>query len=158
MKTLLACLVSTVSLGAFGCGGSSVDIETTPLAGTVFGAAWTFQAGHTSAFLSDDMELFSSLYPETFTACGFSEPDGPHLLMGIPTAAGEYELGFGAGLTVTFAQNADNKIATEGLIVVDEVTATRVTGGLYATFDGDNEVNGRFDVTICPPDAAVGEP
>lgn len=46
--------------------------------------------------------------------------------------------------------DSDNLIATNGRIVVDEVTATTVKGGLVASYDGSNEVNGRFEVTICP--------
>ncbi len=36
-----------------------------------------------------------------------------------------------------------------GRIVVDEVTATTVSGGLVGDFDGDNHVNGQFELTIC---------
>jgi hypothetical protein len=30
------------------------------------------------------------------------------------------------------------------------VTATTVTGGLHGIYDGGNEVNGRFQISICP--------
>ena len=50
---------------------------------------------------------------------------------------------------MTFVQGSNNLVATNGQIVVDEVTATRVRGGLSGYFDGDNEVSGQFDIAIC---------
>jgi hypothetical protein len=144
----LICLALLVVV--IGCGTDSpTQIATTPLAGKVSGQAWTFKAGHTSAFLSkDEPDFFASLYPAMFTACGFSEPTGPHVIAAIPKTTGDYELSL--SLNMTFADGSNNLIATEGRIVVDEVTATRVTGGLHAIYDASNEVDGRFEVTICP--------
>ena len=135
---------------AAGCGtDSSVTIATTPLAGKVAGQAWTFAAGHTSAFLSkDEPDFFASLYAMTFTACGFSEPTGPHVIAAIPKTAGDYDLSL--SLNMTFTDGSNNLISTEGRIVVDEVTPTKVTGGLHAKYDASNEVDGRFEVTVCP--------
>jgi hypothetical protein len=53
---------------------------------------------------------------------------------------------------MTLVDATNNLIATEGRIVVDSVTATRVTGGLHGIYNDGNEVDGRFDVTICPED------
>ena len=148
MKLLLA-LASLAPL-AIGCGGGgSVDIATTTLAGKIGGQAWTFQAGHTSAFLSEgEPDFFASLYAQAFTACGLSEPSGErHLLVSIPKEVGDYDLSL--SLNMTFVDGNENLIATDGRIVVDSVTDSRITGGLHATFDGDNEVDGQFDVTIC---------
>lgn len=129
-----------------GC-GSSYDIVATPLAGTIGGQTWTFKTGHTSAFLSEgEDDFFATLYQEEFTPCGF-EPSGPHLIVSIPKAPGDYEMGL--SLNMTYVVGSDNKIATDGRIVVDSVTATKVTGGLASEFDGDNSVNGQFEVTIC---------
>lgn len=149
MKTLLATLFASTL--AIGCGGSSFEIAETPLAGSLGGQTWTFAAGHTSFFLSDgEPDFFASLYAQTFTACGFSEPAGSHLLVAIPKEVGDYDLDL--SLNMTFVVDDQNLITTSGRIVVDSVTATRVTGGLSASYDGGNEVSGRFDVTICPED------
>ncbi|HVK82648.1 MAG TPA: hypothetical protein VM513_01005 [Kofleriaceae bacterium] len=131
-----------------GCGTDSADIATTPLAGMVGGQAWTFQAGHTDAFLSDGKpDYFATLYAEQFTPCGFA-PTGPHLIVAIPKATGDYEMG--PMRNMTFVSDNDNKISFDGRIVVDTATPTTVSGGLVASFDGDNEVNGTFEVTVCP--------
>ena len=145
MTTKLAFLA--LSLAALGGCGTSQDIATTQLAGTVGGQAWTFKTGHTDAFLSEgEDDFFATFYQEEFTPCGF-EPSGPHLIVSIPKTTGDYEMGL--QLNMTYVVDSDNKIATDGRIVVDSVTATKVTGGLVSEYDGDNEVNGQFEATIC---------
>jgi hypothetical protein len=128
----------------------SAEISAEMMTGSVGGQTWAFKAGHTSAFLSEgEPDFFASLYPMTFTACGFSEPAGNHLIVAIPKMPGDYELSLARNMTFVVGGN-QNLIATNGRIVVDEVTATTVKGGLVASYDGQNEVNGRFEVTICP--------
>ena len=152
MKTLTTILGLSM-MALVGCASDdagSAEIMTTPLAGEVGGTTWTFTAGHTSAFLSEgEPDFFASLYPTAFTACGFSEPSGNHLIVAIPKMPGEYEMSLSRNMTFVVGDST-NLIATNGRIVVDEVTATSVKGGLVATYDGSNEVNGRFEVTICP--------
>lgn len=144
MKKLLLCTLLTACAADSG----TADLEDTPLAGTVGGKAWTFVAGDTDAFLSkDEPDFFASLYPATFTACGFAGPAGDHLLLSIPKTPGEYPMSLSRNMT--FVVGDDNKIAINGTIVVDEVTATSVKGGLVASFDAANEVNGRFEIPIC---------
>jgi len=146
MTTKLSFLA--LSLAALvGC-GTSQDIVATPLAGTVFGQDWTFMTGNTDMFLSEgEDDFFATFYAESFTPCG-SEPFGvPSLIVSIPKTPGDYEMGLQLNMTYTFM--SDNKIATDGRIVVDTVTATKVTGGLVSEYDGDNSVNGQFEATIC---------
>lgn len=144
MKKLLLCVV----LSACAADSGSADLKDTPLAGTVGGNAWTFVAGDTDAFLSkDEPDFFASLYPATFTSCGFSQPAGDHLILSIPKTPGEYPMSLSRNMT--FVVGNDNKIAIDGMIVVDEVTATSIKGGIVASFDSSNEVNGRFEIPIC---------
>ncbi|MBL0217175.1 MAG: hypothetical protein IPQ07_25280 [Myxococcales bacterium] len=131
-----------------GCGTTSFDVATTPLAGTVGGQPWSFVAGQTNAFLSEgDNDFFTTMYPAAYTTCGFSEPGGTHLIVSVPKAVGDYDMG--TQRNMTFVVGSDNKVAFDGRIIVDEVTATKVVGGLHGSFDGDNEVDGRFEVSIC---------
>jgi len=151
MKTLTT-LFAIAMMALVGCAadGGSEDISTTTMSGKVGGQAWTFTAGHTSAFLSEgEPDFFASLYPAAFTACGFSEPAGNHLIVSIPKTPGEYEMSLSRNMTFVVG-DSNNLIATNGAIIVDEVTATTVKGGLVGTYDGQNTVNGRFEVTICP--------
>jgi len=95
-----------------------------------------------------DLAAYSRLVPTPqFTPCGFA-PTGPHLIVAIPKATGDYEMG--PMRNMTFVSDNDNKISFDGRIVVDTATPTTVSGGLVASFDGDNEVNGTFEVTVCP--------
>jgi hypothetical protein len=126
------------------------DIATTTLAGQVGGQAWTFVAGNTDAFLSEgEDDFFATLYAEQFTPCGF-EPTGPHLIIAIPKTPGDYEMSLSRNMT--FVADNDNKIAIDGRIVVDTVTADKITGGLVSSYDDGNQVNGMFELTVCPPD------
>jgi hypothetical protein len=152
MKTLIS--LFTVSMMALvGCAsddGGSADLSDATMTGKVGGQAWTFAAGHTSAFLSEgDDDFFATLYPAAFTTCGFSEPGGNHLIVSIPKTPGEYPMSLSRNMTFVVG-DSNNLIATKGTIFVDEVTATTVKGGLVATYDGQNEVNGHFEIAICP--------
>jgi hypothetical protein len=135
-----------------GGGGGDVTILDTPLAGTVAGEPWTFVSGDTNAFLSEgDPDFFTDLYAEAVTACGFSPASTNHLIVRVPMVAGEYPFSI-SGHNMTFAiAPSDNYVTFTGKVVVDEVTATTVTGGLYGRYNSANEVNGRFSATICPP-------
>jgi hypothetical protein len=142
-----------VAMCAWAACGTSYEVADQPLAGTIDGEPWTFVAGATDAFLSEgEDEFFAGLYDEAFEPCQYSEPDRPtFLIASIPKQPGEYE--FSLSLNMTFVvdrdDGPDNLVATDGVIVVDEVTATTVRGGLHGVFDDDNEVNGTFEVAIC---------
>ena len=134
-----------------GCGGS-VEIGDQPLAGEVGGEPWVFVKGHTSAFLSDDDGYFASLYAGDFTPCEFDRPDGNSVILSIPTEVGEYGLSLERNMTfvVDTSDGPENLIGTSGTIAVDTITADTITGGVHAKFDGGNEIDGMFSVTICP--------
>ncbi|HEY0250642.1 MAG TPA: hypothetical protein VGC41_03905 [Kofleriaceae bacterium] len=129
-------------------GGGDLTIDSTPLAGTVYGTPWTFTAGATDAFLSaGDDNFFSDFYATAFT-CGGSTPSGAGLIVAVPKAPGDYPMSLMRNMT--FTRGSDNKIATTGMVHVESVTATQVTGGLVGRFDDDNFVSGQFTLTICP--------
>jgi hypothetical protein len=140
--------VLALGLGLAAC-GTDYDIPTTTLAGKIDGQPWTFVAGHTDAFLSDgENDFFAELYPASFTACGFATPPGNHLIVAVPKTPGDYD--FSTSLNMTFVvEPADNLVTFDGRIVVDEVTPTLVRGGLHGVYNGDNEVSGQFELTVC---------
>jgi hypothetical protein len=152
MKTL-STVLAIAMMGLVGCAtddGDVPELSDQMLTGEVGGQTWTFAAGQTDAFLSEgEDDFFATLYPTTFTTCGFSEPGGDHLIVAIPKQPGEYEMSLSRNMTFVVG-DSQNLIATQGKIVVDEVTDTTVKGGLVAAYDGSNEVNGRFEITICP--------
>ncbi len=142
--------LAVVLLAACGPGGgSSWSVTDQPLAGVIDGAAWTFAAGDTDAFLSDEEGYFASLYGEDFEACGFSSPEPPFLLLSIPTEPGEYSFSLSGWNSTIVPAPGENLIVLTGGVIVDEITDTTISGGIYARFDGDNELDGNFTVTIC---------
>ena len=153
MNPLLATLGlgAALSLGLAACGGDSYEISDQSLQGKVGGVDWSFAGGETDSFLSDEESFFASLFSSSLEACAFSSPGGNRLLMAIPTEPGDYELGISQTMTFVVDQSdgLENLVATEGRLVVDEVTATTIAGGIYARFDGDNEIDGNFSLTIC---------
>jgi len=148
-------LLTTALLGFGACSveaGGGEDIVDSNLSGVVAGQSWNFAAGHTSAFLSEgEDDFFATLYPTTFTPCGFNEPSGPHIIVAIPKTTGEFDMGFDRNMTFV-DDSSNNYVSFDGVIRVDSVTATSVSGGLAAGYDSDNEVNGTFDITICADD------
>jgi len=149
MRCTTACLPLVLLLGATACGGSSYEISDQVMTGQIGGQSWTFATGETDAFLSDgEDDFFALLYQESFAACQTSPAASRYLIVSVPKQPGEYD--FGPQLNMTFViGDATNLVATDGTIVVDQVTATTVTGGLHGVFDGDNEVDGQFTLTIC---------
>lgn len=138
-----------LALGACGGGdGGGFEVTDQPLQGVIGGQAWTFADGETDSFLSDEEQFFAVLFAESYDACVSLEPEGPQLIVAIPTTPGTYE--FSSMLNMTFVPSAgENLITGNGGVIVDEVTDTTVTGGLYGKFDDDNEVDGNFTLTIC---------
>ena len=54
--------------------------------------------------------------------------------------------------SVTFVvdpQGANQNLITSTHVVVNAVTATTVSGGISASYDGNNSVSGQFQATIC---------
>lgn len=149
---LLTALGCAMLLG--GCGDEdSLSVSDQPLAGTIDGAEWVFVSGNTNAFLDDEDAYFGSLYATIYEGCGLGPSEEGHLLLGIPTAVGEYPFNLQRNVTFSFKRSADedqqNLVATQGLVVVDSVEDGVIKGGVHAIFDDDNVVDGRFEVRIC---------
>ncbi|HXJ19892.1 MAG TPA: hypothetical protein VMT03_06620 [Polyangia bacterium] len=147
--------IGLVAGGLFGagCGGGSGGdgpaISSGVLSGTIGGEAWSIVDGETDAFLSSESsDFFTTLYEETVAPCtgnGFSVSTN-QIIAQIPMAPGDYMR------EVTFVVDpggANDNLISNGHVVVDQVTATTVSGGLYAMFDANDVVNGQFQATIC---------
>ena len=128
---------------------SSTEISSGNLMGSVEGQPWAFQTGHTDFYLSKNGDtFFAELYAGAYTPCTGSPPTGAHLIVSVPKATGDYPMNLSRNMTFVTA-SSDNLIATTGRIVVDAVTATSVEGGLHGIYDGHNEVDGHFTLTVC---------
>jgi hypothetical protein len=152
MTVLLAGLLCGGACGGSSGGGSGVNsqpIASGPLAGTIGGQPWSLASGETDAFLSaGSTTFFTTLYTEAVTPCtgdGFSVTSN-QLIVEVPMTPGDYTK------TVTFVVDpggANDNLLSSGHVVVSQVTATTVSGGIYARFDASNIINGQFQATIC---------
>jgi hypothetical protein len=130
-------------------GGGGGPIATGTLAGKIGGQSWTLVSGETDFFLSSQQaDFFTTLYTETVATCtgaGFQVASN-QLIVQIPMTPGDYSRG------VTFVvdpQGTVQNLITNGHVVVDQVTATTVSGGISAGYDANNNVSGQFQATIC---------
>jgi hypothetical protein len=154
MSNRCAAVLST-ALAALGCGGNSFDISMGTLSGKVGGQPWTLASGETDALQSaGQTTFFTNMYAVAVTPCsnGFDFASN-YMILNIPMTPGDYSLSLSLNQTfvVVSGSNTNNLIATSGRIVVDQVTATSVTGGAHFQYDANNTVNGQFTATVCAP-------
>lgn len=138
-----------------GCGGGSgntASIDSGPLSGLIDGKAWTVKTAESNAFLSaDGDDFFVDLYAETFEPCTGSAPfDTDSLIMQIPKRVGDYAINLQRSATFYLAASHKNLVATSGRLVVDSVTEATVSASAAFQFDGNNTVNGHFQLSVCP--------
>jgi hypothetical protein len=138
--------------GGGGSGGGTTTISTQTLAGKIGGQAWTFATGETNADLSTADEFWVDLYGTTFDTCvAFGAPSNvDEVIMMMPKAPGSYPVSLSRIATLYVASSSDNWGATRGLLVIDSVTATTISGGIHITYNSDNTVDGQFQAAICP--------
>lgn len=125
-------------------------IDPGPLSGKFNGKAWKAVSGTSERFTPDSNEILSTLSSEPMEACS---PQGfARLVLEIPFKPGIYHLDLGHTVHFVTPASKDDLAATEGEIIVHEVTETTIKGGLYAIYnDNPNyEVSGQFTVDRCP--------
>lgn len=151
MRRALLCLLAACS-GGGGDDGEDLPpdldvIASGPASGTIAGTPFTLG----TRFMNiSDGDLFVDLLPVSAPDCTVDETDQefPFIIFFVPPAAGRYELG--DSQTVTFVDApSNNLIVFHGVIELEEVTATQVTGGLHVFDDEFGEINGRFDGELC---------
>lgn len=153
-----AVLLGALCLLLSGCGSDGDDANTGSasiamgtLTGKVGGASWTLAAAQTDSFFSDESEFWVDLYSTAPTGCG-SQGTGSSVILNVPKKLGSHNLSLQLNGTFVLDNAAqDNLVATEGTIRVDEITDTRLRGGVTMTFDAANSISGEFEATICPP-------
>jgi hypothetical protein len=122
------------------------------LSGKVGAQDWTLAAAQTDAFLSEgEPEFWVDLYAEAVTACAMpSKLEKHHVILHVPRTPGDYPMSLTLNGTFVLKQEAtDNLIATQGRILVEQVSSSKLSAGVTMQFDADNEVSGHFEATIC---------
>lgn len=151
----------------------------TPLAGTINNAAWTFTVGSAkpSRFEGEadtwfSIDLFGGelendwMTGEPSNVCDFMvrSKDGRHVMGNIPRQVGEYRLGpYGDDPTIrtaTFTYRKDdgelkNYATDNGQFFIEEITDTKVVARMVLNAEDDkkgvvNHIDGRFELDRCP--------
>jgi hypothetical protein len=145
------------ALATLGCSSDSdeesFDIGSATLSGKIGAASWTFVAGETDSFLSDNEHFWVDLYADPITDACRNGPSSSknHVILSVPTKPGDYKLSLQLNATFVVEGNqTDNLVATRGRLVVEEVTGTTMRGKTHIELDADNEIDGTFQVARCP--------
>ena len=102
-------------------------------------------------FLSTSTSYWVDMFATTFTACQDSPPsDANSILVELTSTPGNYSLSTALNATFYDASTSYNWVATRGSIRIDSVTSTTISGGANFTYNADNTIDGKFQVTICP--------
>lgn len=144
--------VSALVIGSLGCGPAPEEspIDDGPLTGTFNGTRWRFVSGTSERFTTDSNKILSTLSEAEQTAC---EAKGvERLVIAIPFKPGVYPLDLGMTVHFVTPQGNDDLAATEGKLIVHEVSDETIKAGLYAIYNGNPnyEVSGQFTVNRCP--------
>lgn len=134
--------------------GQIEEIKTTVLDGVIKGDAWTFMSGRAKIdqFRPGRLVLDFWETSEGDPCNVFFPTSSRKLITSVPKKVGSYD--FGNEMNVTFSyqsatEGSANLIATNGRLVVDEVTADSVSGRVVALYDDKNSVNGAFSIPLC---------
>jgi hypothetical protein len=154
MRQALRAIVLAACLAA-GCSIGPIDISSAPMAGLIGGTSWSLGTAETNAILSRSSsdQFVAFAYAEAVAPCTNA---GSHLLsnrliLNVPRSPGDYLLGSGLNETFFVQSTGFNYLATQGRIVVNQVTDTMLSGAAHFRFDGNNDVDGQFQIQICPP-------
>jgi len=137
--------------GGVGGGGAAPEISSHVMSGKIGGKVWTFGTGEARTSFADTTQFLTNAYAGSFAPCLDDTPfDTDRVVMALPRTPGTYTLSASLSQTFFSADTKASVAATSGALVVDSVTATRITGGARFSYDADNAIDGQFVVTICP--------
>ena len=154
MRTSLPLIATVYALvtATLGCTPAPEEtrIDEGPLSGTFNGKRWRVVSGTSERFTPDSNKILSTLSEVEQTTC---EPKGfEKLVLAIPFKPGVYALDLALTVHFVSTNGNDDLAATEGELIVHEVSEETIKGGLYAIYNGNPnyEVSGQFTVDRCP--------
>ncbi len=146
--------VVLLAMTGVACAPPDGTMETTPiqddiLAGKFNGKPWKFVAGATEQLSPESNQIITHLGTEPVQSGECVAHGTERIDVEVPFKPGVYSLGLDQ--TVTFLFGPDKLEATEGQIIVHEVSESVIRAGLYAIYnDNPNyEVSGQFAVKRC---------
>jgi len=130
-------------------GGETTPIQDDILQGQFNGKPWRFVEGATERISPESNQIITHLGTEPVDD-GECNANGKETIdVEVPFKPGVYSLGLDQ--TATFLFGSDKLVATQGQIIVHEVSESVIRAGLYAIYnDNPNyEVSGQFAVKRC---------
>jgi len=155
LRILAVCAVTACASNAGNEGPGGDDepadlavIASQPAHGTVAGK--TFMLGTRHMHISDG-ELWVNLLTDPVADCTKDQTAGsyPLVIFFTRTTPGRYPLSFETQTVTLVDRSSNNLIVTSGVIQIDAITDTQVTGGLHVFSAEFGEINGRFDGRLC---------
>lgn len=125
-------------------------IKDQPLDGEIGGLAWTVISGRVKkSTFGENQYTYDFWNEDREDVCSAFEMGSDAKLLGMfPLSLGEHQ--FGNTNNLNFAISGENKITTNGVMIITDVTSDKVSGKLLAKYDDKNYVNGEFTLTLCP--------
>lgn len=155
--TALLCLVGFVGCGKSDSSQADAFIATlrtgSPAAGKIDGFAWEFSSGRAEPdpYYPGNLriELWNEYVSNPCTAVLTSDRK---ILFSIPDQTADYSLGNTVNFTLYAFALGQNKnvVVTQGVIRISEITDTYVAGALNGSSSDANQINGSFNVELCP--------
>ncbi|MFO0586402.1 MAG: hypothetical protein U0441_02620 [Polyangiaceae bacterium] len=125
-------------------------VDPGPLEGMYNGKEWRAGQGSSTRFSPNSNTIVCTLSEANLGGCdahGFEK-----LVLEVPFKPGVYDLNLNQTVHFVFNNGVDDLEATDGELIVHEVTETTIKAGLYAIYNGNPnyEVSGQFVVARCP--------
>lgn len=146
-------------------GPSNIYLDS-PLAGKINGKPWVF--GYAAAKIVDQntMKMISlTLRPGNAVDPCFPTneemTDNRSVLLSVPNQTSETLFNLANGKLISLEHFDDGKAditAAEGKAKIDNVSSSLITGHIFASYDGDNTVNGTFSAKVCDGSSLVPVP
>jgi hypothetical protein len=146
-----ACGTNAASELPGGGDGAPADlhvIASEPAHGTITGKSFTLGTRYMNI---SDGSLWVDLLSDTSADCIKDETNGayPFVTFFTKPMPGRYELDFDTQTVAFVDKPSSTLIITSGVVQIDTITATQVTGGLHVWNSEEGEINGRFDGKLC---------
>ncbi len=150
-------LLSVVACGGDDSKGGDFTITDQIITGVADGEAWTFDNGGVEVTADNllDFDFRDGELDDGEERCNhFANFEGTKVFFSVPAEVGKYPLSFSFdenAQTATFYKKETNlnTIAADGLIRIDEITDTHVSGGLHIEAGDDYKIDGTFDIERC---------
>jgi hypothetical protein len=153
LRILAVCLLAACGTNAAhgADGGEPADLDvisSEPAHGIIAGKSFTLGTRYMNI---SDGDLWVNLLADTVADCTKDQTNGSYPMVAFFTKPmpGRYTLDFATQTVSFFDRPSSTLVVTSGVLQIDAITDTQVTGGLHVWNFEEGEINGRFDGKLC---------